>query len=214
LFAGAALWNVASLTKAVSTMIHPLSRSIPKQALIGGLALAIALLATSCSLFGLAASAGLIKLQFGCLVEGEEIDTPTGPVPVEMIAAGDLVIGYDGTPVMVLRVDAYAEDPTRTGHLAVFLSNGGQIHLSPRHRIMGLPAGGIDAGDKLHDQVVTAIRPLGGVSRSYDLLTEDRGYRVHGVPVNSMIREMEAAAAAGARGVKGSGSTLRRTTTT
>lgn len=166
----------------------------------------LALLTSSCALLGLAASAGLVKLQFGCLVEGEEIDTPTGPVPVEMLAAGDLVIGYDGTPVTVLRIDTYPENPAHTGHLAVCLSNGGEIHLSPRHRITGLPAGSIDAGDMLNGQIVTDVRPLGGVSRSYDLLTEDRGYRIHGVPVNSMILEMEAAAAApsGVRRVKAS----------
>jgi len=193
-------------------MSHPFFRTITSQALMGGLVLALGLSATSCSLIGLAASAGLIKLQFGCLAEGEEIDTPSGPRAVEKIAAGDLVIGYDGQPVRVLRVDAYREDPSRTGHLTVGLSNGGQIHLSPRHRIMGCQAGEIATGDKLLDQIVTSVRPLGRVSRSYDLLTEDRGYRIHGIPVNSMIREMEAAGSPVARGMKSSGSALRRAT--
>ena len=30
----------------------------------------------------------------------------------------------------------------------------------------------------------------GGVEYSYDLLTEDMGYRIDGIPVNSMIIEM------------------------
>ena len=30
----------------------------------------------------------------------------------------------------------------------------------------------------------------GGVEFSYDLLTEDLGYRIDGIPVNSMIEEM------------------------
>lgn len=37
---------------------------------------------------------------------------------------------------------------------------------------------------------MTRIESLGGVSRSFDLLTEDAGYRIAGIPVNSMISEM------------------------
>jgi hypothetical protein len=33
---------------------------------------------------------------------------------------------------------------------------------------------------------------LNGVSRSFDLLTDDAGYRIGGIPVNSMIAEMAA----------------------
>lgn len=168
-----------------------LPRSI--RAILLGTILGGCILTTSCSLIGLAASAGMVKLQFGCLVEGEEIDTPSGPVPVEQIAAGDQVIGYDGVVVTVLRVDEYPEDPARYGHLAVVLGSGEEIQLSRRHRITGLAAGGLAVGDVIAGQVVAGIRPLGGVTRSFDLLTEDRGYRIHGVPVNSMIREMEAA---------------------
>ena len=40
-----------------------------------------------------------------------------------------------------------------------------------------------------------------GETHSYDLLTEDAGYRINGVPVNSMIEEM-VAAAAGRRSVR------------
>lgn len=176
-------------------MCRPFPSTRLKHTLLGGLALAACLLTSSCALLGLAASAGVVKLQFGCLVEGEEIDTPSGPVPVEKIAVGDQVIGYDGVPVTVLRIDEYPEDPARSGHLAVCFADGEEIHLSPRHRIAGLPAGGLDPGDVLNGHVVSGIRPLSGVTRSFDILTEDRGYRIHGVPVNSMIREMEAATA-------------------
>jgi hypothetical protein len=37
---------------------------------------------------------------------------------------------------------------------------------------------------------VTGIAVFGGINRSYDLLTEDGGYRMAGVPVNSMIPEL------------------------
>ena len=32
------------------------------------------------------------------------------------------------------------------------------------------------------------------MTKSYDLLTEDAGYQIQGIPVNSMIEEMHAAA--------------------
>jgi hypothetical protein len=42
---------------------------------------------------------------------------------------------------------------------------------------------------------VAALSTRCGIKRSYDLLTEDEGYRIDGIPVNSMIEEMHAAAA-------------------
>ena len=48
----------------------------------------------------------------------------------------------------------------------------------------------IEAGNNLFGSRVTNVEKYGGVQRSYDLLTTDRGYRINGVPVNSMIEEM------------------------
>jgi len=62
-------------------------------------------------------------------------------------------------------------------------------------RVRRVPAGCLDPGDTPGGHLVSGIRPLVGVTRSFDILTEDRGYRIHGVPVNSMIREMEGASA-------------------
>ena len=42
-----------------------------------------------------------------------------------------------------------------------------------------------------------AIVPAERARSSYDLLTEDAGYRIHGVSVNSMIEEMYAAGQSG-----------------
>lgn len=151
---------------------------------------AVCLVLSSCSLIGTAASVGLMKLQFGCLVEGTPIDTPSGPVPVEQLAAGDMVTGYDGTPVRIRQLHQYQEDPAAARHLAVCFVDGAEIRLSTRHRICGIPAGRLEAGQELGGRVVSQIRPLGGVSRSFDLLTDDSGYRIHGIPVNSMIEEM------------------------
>ena len=135
-----------------------------------------------------------VKAVLGCLPEGTEIDTPHGPVAVEDIRAGDQVIGYHGKVVTVQQVHQYREDVTKTRHLAVTFSNGSTIQLSPRHRIAGIPAGELKAGDRVGEHTVSKVAPIGQVARSYDLLTDDPGYRIQGIPVNSMIQEMARAA--------------------
>lgn len=144
----------------------------------------------SCALFGLAASAGIMKLQFGCLPEGTMIDTPDGPVQVEQLQTGDRVIGYEGRVVVVRQLHQYQEDAAETRHLKVVFEGGAVVQLSPQHRIGGIPAKDLKPGDRVGKSVVASVQPLGGVSRSFDLLTDDAGYRIQGIPVNSMIREM------------------------
>jgi hypothetical protein len=131
-------------------------------------------------------------LRFGCLVEGSLIDTPSGPTPVENLKTGDLVIGYQGSPVTVQQIHQYHEDPTRAQHLTITFSNGAELQLSPRHRVHGIPAGQLALGDQVHGHQVTNTQPLQGVTRTFDLLTTDQGYQIHGIPVNSMIEEMSA----------------------
>ena len=130
------------------------------------------------------------KVIFGCLPEGTEIDTPNGPVAVENIRAGDQVIGYHGKAVTVQQVHQYREDASQTRHLALTFTNGATVSLSPRHRIGGTPASQLKPGDRVGEHTVAEITPVGFVVRSYDLLTDDPGYRIGGIPVNSMIKEM------------------------
>ncbi len=151
----------------------------------------------SCSLLRSAVGLGMVKLQFGCLPQGILIDTPNGPVPVEQLKAGDPVIGYHGEVVVIRQRHEYLEDATQARHLKVIFNGGEEIRLSPRHRICGTPASDLKPGDKVGDHIVARVDRLGGVSRSFDLLTDDAGYRIQGIPVNSMIREM--AASSGAR---------------
>ena len=142
----------------------------------------------SCALLGL----GMAKLQFGCLPEGTLIDSPYGPVPVESLEVGDRVIGYDGDVVVIRQLHQYLEDSTQVRHLKVTFEGGEVVQLSPRHRIRGTPASDLMPGDQVEDDIVARVDRLGGVSRSFDLLTDDAGYRIQGIPVNSMIREMAA----------------------
>ena len=45
-------------------------------------------------------------------------------------------------------------------------------------------------GNKINNKTIKDIRWYGGVKTSYDLLTDDKGYRISGIPVNSMIEEL------------------------
>ena len=59
------------------------------------------------------------------------------------------------------------------------------------HRIGGIRAKELEVGSVVSGgHVVTEIEVYQGVERSYDILTEDSGFQVGGVPVNSMIEEM------------------------
>ena len=134
----------------------------------------------------------MVKLQFGCLPEGTRIDTPDGPVPVERLMTDDRVIGYDGEVVVIRQLHQYQEDATQVRYLKVIFKGGEEVRLSPRHRIGGIPASELRPGDRIGASIVAEVHSFGGVSRSFDLLTDDAGYRIQGIPVNSMIREMAA----------------------
>lgn len=144
----------------------------------------------SCNLIGTALGLGLAKLQFGCLPEGTRIDTTSGPVKVEDLKSGDLITGFHGDPVRITQIHQYREDPATSRYLTVHFANGSSFSVSPRHRIDGTPAAELNVGEQCGSHLVTRIEPLHGVSRSFDLLTEDSGYRIAGIPVNSMILEM------------------------
>ena len=157
--------------------------------------MAVAMMAmTACSLIGPTLGMGLalapLKLTFACLPEGTQIDTLDGSVAIESLRAGDLVVGYDGEPVRVQQIHGYMED-TETDFYKLAFSNGGVVDLCSMHRIGGIRAKELEVGSVVSGgHVVTEIEVYQGVERSYDILTEDSGFQVGGVPVNSMIEEM------------------------
>lgn len=152
--------------------------------------LTLALSPPSCSLIGTALGLGVAKLQFGCLPEGTRIDTVHGPMQIETLKSGDTVIGFGGKPVHINQIHQYRENPASSRYLTIHFDTGASVSASPRHRIDGMPASRLKVGDTCGFATVTRIESLAGVSRSYDLLTEDAGYRIGGIPVNSMIAEM------------------------
>ena len=133
------------------------------------------------------------KVLFKCIPEGELIDTPEGQVAIEDIRSGDSVIGFSGNPVKVLIKHEYAEDPEAERFHRFYLDNGEDFSVCDMHRVEGEHSMDYNVGNSFKGgEVIEAIEVYGGVNRSYDLLTEDVGYRMSGVSVNSMIEELAA----------------------
>ena len=158
-----------------------------------------------CGLIGSLVSLALpfagIKLAFACIPEHTPVDTPSGPRPIEQLEAGDSVIGFTGKPVRILQKHSYLES-RETVFLHITFADGAWVDLCEMHRIAGIRAREIQIGQTIAGRTVAGIESRRGETHSYDLLTEDVGYQIHGVPVNSMIEEMQAAAASGMRSVR------------
>jgi len=159
----------------------------------------------SCSMIGPLVNMALpfagVKLAMACIPENTAIDTPSGGRPIELLQAGDSVIGFSGKPVRILQKHSYLENP-ETIFLHITFSEGATVDLCGMHRIGGVRAQNIRVGQSVAGRKVASIETRKGETRSYDLLTEDKGYQINGIPVNSMIEEMHAAAASGMRSVK------------
>jgi hypothetical protein len=177
-----------------STFFRSTGKSLKAVWLSAALAASVAL--TGCALIGPTAQLGMallpIKLIFACLPEGTQVDIPEGETrAIESLKAGDLVVGYDGDPVRIQQVSGYLEDPEESEFLAITFSNGSTVDLCTMHRIGGVRAKDLQVGSTVSNgHKVESIRSYHGVERSYDILTEDGGYQIGGIPVNSMIEEM------------------------
>jgi hypothetical protein len=165
-----------------------------------GLVLALLLLCaglSGCGLIGPLISAAApyagLKLMFACIPEHTLVDTPAGPRPIEKLEPGDSVIGYAGKPVRILQKHSYLENP-ETAFFHVTIDGGAAVDLCGMHRLAGIRARDIPIGGTIAGRKVTGVETRRGVLHSYDLLTEDAGYRIQGLPVNSMIEEMNLAA--------------------
>ena len=152
----------------------------------------------SCNLIGGLVKIALpfagLKVAYACIPAGTAVDTPAGPKPIESLEAGDTVTGYRGKPVRIRQKHSYMENP-ETPFLRITFSDGAAVDLCGRHRLSGLQARHLVPGQSIAGRTIASIETRTGVTQSYDLLTEDPGYRIQGIPVNSMIEEMHAAAA-------------------
>ena len=125
-----------------------------------------------------------------CIPEGTKIDTPEGRTKIEDLKTGDDVIGYDGEPVTLMQKHEYDENPEIKRFLRIYLKNGDTVNLCDMHRIDGKRSKEYNVGESINGKEIVHIKWYKGVNTSYDLLTEDKGYRISGVPVDSMIPEM------------------------
>jgi hypothetical protein len=165
-------------------------------ALSGLVCLCLSMGLCGCALVGAALPYAGIKVYFACIPEHTRIDTPSGSRPIESLETGDVVSGFSGKPVRILQKHCYLENPD-TIFLRIILEDGAAIDLCRMHRIADTRARDIKVGQSIAGRKVIGIESRRGETRSYDLLTEDKGYQIQGVSVNSMIEEMNSAAASG-----------------
>jgi len=125
-----------------------------------------------------------------CIPKGTTIDMADGSkAPIEKIEAGDLVIGMDGKEVEVQQVHQYKQIP-HAKFVTVTFDNGSKVNCSHDHMINNKRARNYMLNDKIGSRKVTNVVFYMGVKRSYDIITTTGGYRIEGIPVNTMIPEM------------------------
>ena len=142
------------------------------------------------SIGGGIATSGTMNLMFMCIPKGVKIDTPNGSIEVEKLNTGDEVIGYDGSIVSINQKHEYKENPKAKRFLEITFNDNSTIDLCDMHRIEDKRSKEYKVGDTINSKVITNIKWYDGIETSYDLLTSDKGYRISGISVNSMIEEM------------------------
>lgn len=140
---------------------------------------------------GAIATAGTVKMMMMCIPEGTLIDIDQDfRMDIRDIQVGQKVIGYNGEQVKVLQKHEYLEDPYAERFYHIEFDDGAVIELCDMHKVEGIRAKDLEVGDQLTDRKVTEITTFDNVEVSYDILTEDSGYQIEGVPINSMIEEL------------------------
>ena len=99
-------------------------------------------------------------------------------------------MGLDNKKDEVLQVHQYKEDPKPARFATITFDGWRKVNCSDKHRISNKRAEDYKLQDEVGNREVTSIDRYNGVSRSFDLLTATGGYRINGVPVNTMIPEM------------------------
>ena len=109
-----------------------------------------------------------------CLADTTRIDTPTGPVPVTDLRAGDLVWTLDArgdrvaAPLMAV---GSVEAPAGHVVLRVTLADGRAVTASAGHPTGdGRALGSLEVGDRLDGSAVVSIERLPYRGRTYDVL--------------------------------------------
>jgi hypothetical protein len=146
------------------------------------------------SIFGALGSVGVAKIFAACMPGNQCIDTPNGPKAVKDLKGGDIVIGYNGEEAFIVQACSWNQDPTRT-FLTITREDGSAFTVCDTHKILGIPAMEWAEGADMAGSRIKSIKASNGLLTSYDILTNQGGYRIAGVPVNSMIPEINRLAA-------------------
>ena len=129
------------------------------------------------------------SLALSCMPGDQCIDTPTGPKAIKDLKGGDSVIGYDGEVAFIAQACSWNQNPLRT-FLTITREDGSSFTVCDDHKIMGIPAMEWVEGAELAGSLIKSIEASTGLLTSYDILTNQGGYRINGIPVNSMIPEI------------------------
>jgi hypothetical protein len=129
------------------------------------------------------------SLATSCMPGDQCIDTPTGPKAIKDLKGGDSVIGYDGEVAFIAQACSWNQNPLRT-FLTITREDGSSFTVCDDHKIMGIPAMEWVEGAELAGSLIKSIEESTGLLTSYDILTNQGGYRINGIPVNSMIPEI------------------------
>jgi hypothetical protein len=124
-----------------------------------------------------------------CMPGTQCIDTPNGPKPVKDLKGGDAVIGYNGEEAFIVQACSWNQDPTRT-FLTITREDGSAFTVCDDHKILGIPAMEWAEGADMGGSRIKSITASSGLLTSYDIMTNQGGYQIAGVPVNSMIPEI------------------------
>lgn len=124
-----------------------------------------------------------------CMPGTQCIDTPNGPKPIKDLKGGDIVIGYNGEEAFIMQACSWNQDPTRT-FLTITREDGSAFTVCDDHKILGIPAMEWAEGADMGGSRIKSITASSGLLTSYDILTNQGGYRIAGIPVNSMIPEI------------------------
>jgi hypothetical protein len=124
-----------------------------------------------------------------CMPGDQCIDTPTGPKAIKDLKGGDSVIGYDGDVAFIAQACSWNQNPLRT-FLTITREDCSSFTVCDDHKIMGIPAMEWVEGAELAGSLIKSIEESTGLLTSYDILTNQGGYRINGIPVNSMIPEI------------------------
>lgn len=130
------------------------------------------------------------KVMFMCIPEGTKIDTPNGSVAIEDLKTGDKLIGFNGNETTLQQKHEYKENPEVNRFLEITFDDNTKVNICDMHRINNKRSKDYLVKDKINGKTITDIKWYDGVKTSYDLMTDGKGYRISGLPVNSMIDEI------------------------